>query len=271
MPPTFLSVDLGNSRCKLCLWSIRAKHDIGAAREVAATAELCASHELESRAGLGRAALDWLASQPSVDSAALSSVASRALEDELCDALAAHVSGEVLRRPDAGLSIECRAPEAVGRDRLFAARGAWELVGGSAIVVDAGTALTVDALRADGERAAFLGGAIAPGPKLLAQALLSGTARLPLVDPRPGARALGRDTEAAIESGIVVGFRGAARELADRVADEASLQSAPVVLTGGARVFLSSPSAFGARAVREAPDLVHRGLVAACTSPRAKP
>jgi pantothenate kinase type III len=263
MPSTFLSVDLGNSRCKLCVWTIAA--DV--------PPKMRAAHELESRAGLGEAALAWLASERDIDSAAVSSVAARALEDELCAALDARLNGGLQRRPDPGVAIECRDPDAVGRDRVFAARGAWELVKGSAIVVDAGTALTVDALRAGGSgglRAVFLGGAIAPGPTLLAEALARGTARLPLVEPRVGASALGRDTESALQSGVVVGFRGAAHELVEGVAAEASLASAPVVLTGGARAFLLRPSAFGSRSVREAPDLVHRGLIAACSSPLAK-
>jgi type III pantothenate kinase len=165
---------------------------------------------------------------------------------------------------DPGLEIACREPASVGRDRLFAARGAWQLLHSSCLVLDAGTALTVDALRAsDGERPVFLGGAIAPGPRLLARALSSGTARLPEVDPRPLPRALGRDTREALEAGVALGFLGAARELAARIAAEAGLGAAPLVLTGGARAFLEAPSLFDGRTLRVEPELVHLGLLAA--------
>jgi len=62
---------------------------------------------------------------------------------------------------------------------------------------------------------------------------------------------------------VVVGFRGAARELVERVSEEAGLADAAVVLTGGARRFLREPTAFVARRMREEPDLVHIGLLGA--------
>jgi len=158
-----------------------------------------------------------------------------------------------------GLAILCREPASVGRDRLFAARAALDLCGDS-IVVSAGTALTVDAVRSD---ATFLGGAIAPGPALLARALAEGTARLPTIDPRPNRPALGRDTKEALEAGVGVGFRGAARELVERVGEESGLARAPVVLTGGARAFLLDPSAFEGRPLVVEADLVHLGLLRA--------
>jgi type III pantothenate kinase len=153
----------------------------------------------------------------------------------------------------------------VGEDRLFAARGALELVGRSAIVVDAGTALTVDALRAgeSGERAAFLGGAIAPGPDLLSASLGSGTAQLYAIDPRPGVPALGRDTREALESGVCVGFLGAARELVRRVAEEAGFRAPDLVLTGGARHLLVELQAPGGGRRLDLEELVERGLLAA--------
>ena len=87
--------------------------------------------------------------------------------------------------PPHGLSFEVDAPESVGSDRLFAARGALDHRPQNWIVVQVGTALTVDAVRWTGEQGAFLGGAIAPGPRLLSEALHAGGARLPLVDPQP--------------------------------------------------------------------------------------
>jgi type III pantothenate kinase len=149
---------------------------------------------------------------------------------------------------------------------LFAARGALELLGESALVVDIGTALKVDALLVfpdapPGPRGAFLGGAIAPGPALLARALASGAAKLFAVDPIADPPALGRDSAAAMRAGIGVGLRGAVRELVSQVADEAGWSAPPIALTGGARAF--ARQAFDAARVHECEDLVHLGMCAA--------
>ena len=213
----------------------------------------------------------WLASAPRPGVGAIACVASDETRDRWERALAPCCE-TWLGTPEHGLVNRCDEPETVGADRLFAARGAFELARRSCLVIDAGTALTVDALRVQGKRVAgrelpplpeFLGGAIAPGPELLARALARGGARLPLVEPRPGAPAppaLGRHTRAALEAGIAVGFAGAARELARRVAEEAGLGAEdPIFLTGGARGFLTVPGLFAA-APREVQDLVHLGL-----------
>jgi pantothenate kinase type III len=267
-----LTGDLGNSRCKLRLWN--TGEDAAAPPRarvpfVGRVAALVAARDFDARTGIGAEVSAWLGELARVDAVAVCGVASPALEDELLCALeAAHDVGagdQRASRPEPGLAIACREPEKVGRDRLFAARGALGLCRASAIVVDAGTALTVDAVREDGT---FLGGAIAPGPSLLATALAEGTARLPRIEPKPRPSALGRSTEEALQAGVVVGFRGAARELVDRVEEEAGFRGAPVVLTGGAGRFLREPSAFGARRVLEEPDLVHLGLLAAWDASR---
>ena len=247
-----VTVDLGNTRCKLRAWSDEDRP--GAP---------LAAIDLASRPGLGAEALAWLASRArGARAVALASVASPEVEEELAAALREHAP--LALRPSAGLEVDCAEPERVGADRLYAARGALELVGRSAIVVDAGTALTVDALRAGTGRATFLGGAIAPGAALGAEALARDTARLPRVEPRAGVPALGRDTRGALLAGLVHGLRGAARELADAVAREAGLEGSPAVVTGGARSLLLEPSpCFGPREVRVDPELVHRGLLAA--------
>ncbi len=261
-----LTGDLGNSRCKLRLWRVGE----GAATEARARFQL-ATRDFDSRAGIGAEVSAWLDEIPSIDVVAICGVASSDLEDELLRAMetttAVQPRGRRGTRLEPGLAIACREPERVGRDRLFAARGALELCATSAIVVDAGTALTVDAVRGDGT---FLGGAIAPGPTLLAKALAEGTARLPRIEPEPRASALGRTTEEALQAGVVVGFRGAARELVERVSEEAGFADAALVLTGGARRFLREPTAFVARRLREEPDLVHIGLLAAWGASRTK-
>ncbi len=251
MPSQILTLDLGNSRCKLCTWQVAE-----------AAAPMCLRQGiLEGATQLAERVGAWLAKAPVPDRAVLSSVGCPALEAEVAREVEARV-GALTARPAPGIENRCRHPETTGADRLYAGRGALETVGRAAIVVDAGTALTVDAVGLDdaGGRE-FLGGAIAPGPTLSARALEAGAARLPFVEPRPGTPALGRETEEAIRAGVVVGFRGAARALVEEIAREAGFDDAPVVLSGGARRFLLEPRPFVTGELVEVADLVHLGLL----------
>lgn len=256
MSELWLTADLGNSRLKLRTWRLDAVP--------ARTPRRCAGTELSGDVELLAPRLEtWLAAQPARPVCALSSVASAGRSASIRSVLGEHTEllGEGL---EPNLENVTSDPPGVGLDRLWAARGAATVVAGSVIVADAGTALTVDAVEVQAgadRRPRFLGGAIAPGPQLLARALAEGTARLPLVEPRPGAAALGRDTPAAIRAGIGVGFRGAARELVERMREESGLAEAPLVLTGGAAAFLLEPEpVFDGELVVEE-DLVHLGLL----------
>jgi type III pantothenate kinase len=247
-PAPLLTLDLGNTRAKLRWWSdARTPTPIGVLDLAAGDA---ASPELSE--ALGR----WPPART-----ALSSVASRATTGAWRARLAE--AGRVPLEEPLGIINGCRSPERVGRDRLFAGLGAVRRTGVSCVVVDAGTALTVDAVEVGSAGPVFLGGAIAPGPELLAGALASGTAGLPRVEARVGAPALGRVTEEALQAGITVGFRGAAAELTRSVASEAGLAGAPVVVTGGARALLLEPVPWLAGEHLVVPDLVHLGLLAA--------
>lgn len=251
-----LTVDLGNTRAKLRWW--------GALDGGSPLAALDLMAGDAGSAELARALARWRPAR-----VALSSVASPATTGAWRARLT-EAAGAPLEEP-LGIANRCRSPERVGRDRLFAALGAVRLTGRSCLVVDAGTALTVDAVTTSSGEAgppSFLGGSIAPGPDLLAAALAGGTANLPRVAPRPGVPALGRVTEEALESGITVGFRGAAAELARAVAREADLVGAPVVVTGGWRGLLLEPSACLPEPLVVAPELVHLGLLAALETER---
>jgi len=127
-------------------------------------------------------------------------------------------------------------PDQTGPDRLVAAWAAAAIHGTPVIVVDLGTATTVDAVDGDGF---FLGGAILPGLKLAADALADGTARLPRVELALPDDAIGRDTTTALQSGLLIGHIGAVRELIARMRvrlgpGASSGESGPrVIVTGG--------------------------------------
>ena len=188
------------------------------------------------------------------------------LTDQICRAWGQELPLEV--NPKSGLELRIRHPETVGADRLFAARGAVEHMGCDVIVVDVGTAMTVDAvLWADGQ-GSFLGGAIAPGPELLAKSL-DDAARLHRVVPKPGAPALGRDTLGALQAGVVVGLEGAALRLVQGVSSEAGIPSAPVLLCGGALAFVDAALEESSRPVLRIPHLIAWGLALAWRGSRS--
>ncbi|HYC77329.1 MAG TPA: type III pantothenate kinase [Planctomycetota bacterium] len=120
-------------------------------------------------------------------------------------------------------------PTAPGADRLAAALAAWKRLGGRAVVVDAGSALTVDAVSADG---AFLGGAIAPGFRALAAALAGAAPALAAGTVAAAAPYPATSTADAVAAGLHGAARGLVRELVTRA--EASFGGrAPLVVTGG--------------------------------------
>ena len=252
MHGAFLSVDLGNSRCKVCL---------SPADETAPTV-----WARDSGPDLANGLAEWLRTLEIPSRVALASVADQVVQSAVLHVLEEWFGDHVSTNPGCGLAIDLRRPETVGRDRLYAARGALARTGGrAAVVVDAGTALTVDAVRPGlaGSAGVFLGGAIAPGPEMAAEALARGAARLPRITPRPRHCALGKDTHEALAAGVGVGFEGAALHLVERVAAEAELPDAPVVLTGGAADYLTEVLALPGRELLAEPHLVHLGLRAA--------
>ncbi len=149
-------------------------------------------------------------------------------------------------------------PEGVGADRLLDAFAAVRLHGAPAIVVDLGTATTVDAVDAAG---AFVGGAIAAGLELGLAALASGTARLPRVPAAMPQRAIGRDTAEALQSGAVLGHVGLVRELTERIGAELMQAGGPrprIVVTGGLSAATWASQLRGADVID--PELTLKGL-----------
>jgi type III pantothenate kinase len=143
-------------------------------------------------------------------------------------------------------------PTSLGADRWAALVGARGLTPAPACIIDCGTAVTVDALAANGE---FLGGAIFPGLALARAILAHGTAA---VQPPPGSDAscLGRSTADAVAGGTLFALAGAI----ERVVREQQVQlggAARVLMTGGDAPLLAARIA---QPVEHVPDLVLQGL-----------
>ncbi|MDT8442128.1 MAG: type III pantothenate kinase [Desulfuromonadales bacterium] len=128
-----------------------------------------------------------------------------------------------------GLPIRYDNPREVGADRIVNAVAAFERCRGSVIVVDFGTATTFDYLSAQGE---YLGGAIAPGPHLSAEALYHQTSKLPRVEFACPPRVIARNTVQSIQSGLLYGYVGLVDGLVDRMRAEGN-EDSQVIATGG--------------------------------------
>lgn len=159
------------------------------------------------------------------------------------------------------IAIRVDRPSEVGADRLVNALAAQRLHGAPAVVVDFGTATTVDAIAADG---AYVGGAIAPGLELGLEALAARTAKLPRIELRAPDRAIGRDTVSAMQAGAVLGHQALAAGLLARVrrelADGAGIPPGDVraILTGG---LSAAPWVRGLEGIDAIdPDLTLKGL-----------
>jgi type III pantothenate kinase len=127
-----------------------------------------------------------------------------------------------------GMPILYDEPRNVGADRIANAIGAYDLYGGPTIIVDFGTANTVDAVSEQGE---YLGGAIFPGIEISLDALFARAAMLRRVELVAPKNVIGKSTIEAIQSGVVYGYSGQVDGLVDRF--EAELGRCTVVSTGG--------------------------------------
>ena len=128
-----------------------------------------------------------------------------------------------------GVRILMDDPREVGPDRIVGAAAAYRLYGGPVIIIDLGTATTFDVISKDGD---YLGGAIAPGMGISAEALFLRTARLPRVEFVPPPKAIGKNTVAALQSGLIFGYVSLVEGMIDLLTKEIDGE-ARVVATGG--------------------------------------
>ena len=128
-----------------------------------------------------------------------------------------------------GMRVRTDNPREVGADRIVNALAAYEEHGGPLVVVDFGTATTFDCVSAEGD---YVGGAIAPGYQISADALFTRTAKLPRVPLQRPDHAIGTNTVASMQSGLFWGYVGLVNELVRRCKEEFE-ETPKCVATGG--------------------------------------
>jgi type III pantothenate kinase len=152
-----------------------------------------------------------------------------------------------------GLVIKTKNPEEVGADRLVNAVAGFAAYGGPLLIVDSGTACTVDAVSKKGE---YLGGAILPGINISIEALVSRTAKLPRIEMARPKKPIGDTTLEAMRSGIYYGMVGQLKELI-RVLGSSMPGHPRVIATGGLSVWIPAKEVGIERTI---PDLTLEGL-----------
>jgi len=130
---------------------------------------------------------------------------------------------------DLPMKVLTDEPTETGVDRIVNMAAAFEQMGKGCVVVDAGTAITVDCCSDSGE---FLGGSISPGVGLMLDSLHEHTAKLPRVEFHAPGGAFGKSTEAAIQHGVYHGVRGMVKELVENYATELGYWP-DIIATGG--------------------------------------
>ncbi|TET69023.1 MAG: type III pantothenate kinase [Dehalococcoidia bacterium] len=128
-----------------------------------------------------------------------------------------------------GVSIRMDNPREVGADRIVNAAAAHHLYGGPIIITDLGTATTFDTVSKEGD---YLGGVIAPGINIAAEALFMRAAMLPRVELTRPKRVIGTSTTLAMQSGLIFGYVGLVEGIVARIQRELG-EKAKVVATGG--------------------------------------
>ncbi|MEO8800830.1 MAG: type III pantothenate kinase [Polyangiaceae bacterium] len=152
-----------------------------------------------------------------------------------------------------GMAILYENPREVGADRIVNAVAAFEQAKGAVIVVDFGTATTFDCVTPKGE---YLGGVIAPGIQISADALFSRAARLPRVEIAQPPKVVGKNTVHSMQSGIVYGYVGLVDGIVERLLAELG-HPCVVMATGGLSTLIAPLS----RTIQKVdPELTLTGL-----------
>ncbi|WP_428264250.1 type III pantothenate kinase [Haliangium sp.] len=152
-----------------------------------------------------------------------------------------------------GMPILYEDPREVGADRIVNAIAAFDLLGTGCVVVDFGTATTWDVVTPRGE---YLGGVIAPGLQVSAEALYQHASKLPRVEVARPARVVGRNTVASMQAGLLFGYAGMVDAVVERIRAEVGWE-ASCIATGGLAALIASES----RTIERTDDMLTlRGL-----------
>lgn len=142
-----------------------------------------------------------------------------------------------------GMDIKYDNPKEVGADRIVNGVAGFDKYGGPLIIVDFGTAITFDAISAEGD---YLGGVIAPGISISSDALFSRTAKLPKVEIAKPNRVIGKNTVNSIQAGLVYGCIGLVDYIIEKMMNEMSEngENVRVIATGGFANLISKDSKY---------------------------
>ena len=246
--PNLIALNVGNTRTQAGLFI---------------EGRLTAHERFDNRAPA--AAAEWIVARwPEIATLAAPSILAASVNDSVADRLASMIEDqltvEVYRvGDDVPAPIgQCLDPETItGVDRLLNAAAAFERVRQACVIIDAGTAITIDFVDGEGT---FHGGAIAPGARLQLKALHDHTALLPDLEfTRPDADPFGRNTAQAMLHGVHYGISGMVRRLAELYA-QAYGAYPQVIATGGDAALLFEGDEFIDNIV---PDLTLLGIAAA--------
>lgn len=129
-----------------------------------------------------------------------------------------------------GIKVNTTNPKEVGADRVVDAVAAYEIYGGPVLVIDFGTAITYDLIMADGSLVAAV---TCPGLRISANALWTGTAKLPEIEIAMPDTILAKDTITSMQAGLVFGCIGQTEYIVKRMMKEAGIDQCRVIATGG--------------------------------------
>ena len=129
-----------------------------------------------------------------------------------------------------GINIAIPNPRQLGADRIVDAVAAYHMYGGPVLVIDFGTATTYDLVNGDGS---FIAGVTSPGIRLGANALWSGTAKLPEIEIKVPDTILCKDTISSMQAGVCLGYIGQTEYIVKRMRKESGFDNMKVVATGG--------------------------------------
>jgi len=152
-----------------------------------------------------------------------------------------------------GMPILYEHPQEVGADRIVLSVAGFHQYGGPCMVIDLGTATTFDAVSEKGE---YLGGIIAPGIGISAEALFQRAAKLPRVEIRDPGQVIGRNTVSAMQAGIFYGYLGLIEKIIDLAQQELGHQTTNVATGGLATLFAKRTD----KIHHANPDLIMDGL-----------